>query len=114
MEHPKYIWLSIALYMNTFDMFVCFNCYFYDWESFSFGILRNDRLCEILGLLLLCSQRSLDLLHTYPLVEIRAFVDRIYRVLWFVWSEEERNLLAKDETLCLRILKRMLRKSEQS
>ena len=75
---------------------------------------KNGRLCGILGLLLLCSQRSMDLLHTYPLVGIRAFVARIYRDLWFVWSEGERNLLAKDETLCLCILKRKLRKSEQS
>ena len=62
-----------------------------------------------------CARKDhLDLLHTYPLVGIRAFVARIYRDLWFVWFERERNLLAKDETLCLRILKRMLRKSEQS
>src|ERR1043165_2672965 len=114
MEHPKYIWLSIAVYMNTFDMFVCFNCYFYDWESFSFGILRRIDYVGSYCLLLLCSQRSVDLLHTYPLVGIRAFVARIYRDLWFVWFEGERNLLGKDETLCLRILKRMLRKSEQS
>ena len=53
MEHPKYIWLSIALYMNTFDMFVCFNCYFYDWESFSFGIFKKDGLCGILGFVII-------------------------------------------------------------
>ena len=97
-----------------FDMFVCFKLLFLLLGKFLLWILRMVDYVGFLGLLLLCSQRSMDLLHTYPLMGIRAFVARIYRVLWFVWSERDRNLLAKDETLCLRILKRMLRKSEQS
>src|SRR3954462_14115405 len=54
-----------------------------------------------------------DPLHTYPLEGIRASVARGLRVLRFEWFERE-VLLAKDTTLCLRILKGMLRKSEQS
>ena len=55
-----------------------------------------------------------NLLHTYPLEGIRATVARGYGQLGFVWFEGERSMLAKGKTLCLRILKRMLRKSEQS
>ena len=55
-----------------------------------------------------------NLLHTYPLEGIRATVARGYGQLGFVWFEGERSMLAKDKTSCLRILKRMLRKSEQS
>src|ERR1043165_6360051 len=100
--------------MNIFDMFVCFKCYFYDWESFSFGDFKKGRLCGILGFVIIVLAKICGSSAYISPSGNQSIYSSDLKGSIVVWSEGERNLLGKDETLCLRILKRMLRKSEQS
>ena len=90
---------------------VIYRLLFIYWESFSF-VIGGKPIC----LFDYARKDYRNLLHTYPLEGIRATVARGLREarVFFSWFEEDRSMLAKDKTLCLRILKRMLRKSEQS
>ena len=78
MEHPKYIWLSIALYMNMFDMFVCFKIAISIVGKISPLDFKKGQIMWDPGFCYYCARKDhWDLLHTYPLMGIRAFVARI-------------------------------------
>src|ERR1043165_2644567 len=53
MGHHKYIWLSIALYMNMFDMFVCFLKAISMIGKVSPLDFKKGRLCGILGFVII-------------------------------------------------------------
>ena len=95
------------LYVRVFYLL----CYFRKVSPLGFN---KGRLGKKLIYLLLCSEGSLGSSAYISPNGNQSICSSDLRELGFVWFEGERSMLAKGETLCLRILKRRLRKSEQS
>ena len=101
--------------MNMFDMFVCFKFAISMIGKVSPLDFKRDRLCGILGFVIIVLAKIFGSSAYISLNGNQSICSSDLKGAMVCFGLREKEvLLAKDETLCLRILKGMLRKSEQS